>query len=253
MRCGIRPQHLRYCSMNSDMLRFRTHLLRLNAVELEAHINLMPCVIVAVDEPVTVATATTNVTARAICIRPGVMHRVSIGGAGADVVYFDGLPMNTSHPDVFALSEAERDLPEAILRKDHQALRDFRSQLAITAVYPDPEIINIVDEMYSSFSRMSQTELASRVGLERTRALRHFKANAAQTFRRFKIWSAMINAVHELLEGKTITNAGINNGFADAAHTAKTARAVFGITPTVGLQCLKSIHTVCLTSQCSRP
>src|SRR6185369_11332073 len=79
--------------------------------------------------------------------------------------------------------------------------------------------------------RMSQLELAQRLKMERTSALRAFKAATGLTFRRFKQWSALKHAARQIAAGELARTAAMDAGFADAAHLTRTFRASFGFTP----------------------
>lgn len=78
--------------------------------------------------------------------------------------------------------------------------------------------------------------------------MRHFKATTGQTFRKFKIWAAMMCAVDAAHNGEKIGLAGIQAGLSDAAHLTRTAATLFGITPTQGLSGLSGF-----TSMASHP
>ena len=143
------------------------------------------------------------------------------------------------------LTSEWRGLARAFDLQDFAALNTFRSRLEQDRLPPDQSVMEIVKELYlAPFTRLSQTDLASALGLERTQALRHFKATTGQTFRRFKIWAAFVAATRSAHAGERIDHAGIEAGFADAAHLARTAGIVFGVTPTVGLSGLKAIETM---------
>jgi AraC-like DNA-binding protein len=79
--------------------------------------------------------------------------------------------------------------------------------------------------------RLSQHELAHRLKMERTGALRMFKAATGLTFRRFKQWSALQHAARQINAGELVRTAAMDAGFADTAHLTRTFRASFGLTP----------------------
>jgi AraC-like DNA-binding protein len=79
--------------------------------------------------------------------------------------------------------------------------------------------------------RLSQLELAHRLKMERTSALRMFKAATGLTFRRFKQWSALQHAARQIAAGELVRTAAMDAGFADTAHLTRTFRASFGLTP----------------------
>ena len=94
---------------------------------------------------------------------------------------------------------------------------------AVRAIYADP------------MQRMSQGELARRLSMERTRALRCFKAATGQTFREFKRWSALQQAALMMAEGALVRTAAMDAGFADTAHLSRVFRRGFGLTPSAAI------------------
>lgn len=225
--------------------RFRTHVFTFSAAELEMHENLMPCVIFGNAAPVRVGNRELEVSSQIVAIKPGMPHTVSIAESGAEIVYFDGLQFRSSLPSFYEVEAQWLSLPNAIKNEDHSAIYDFRGWLGGAVLRADPDVLEIVEELYSSsMNRLSQLELSQRLGLERTQALRHFKANTGQTFRKFKIWASTIAAAHDIFHGKKIGVAGIDSGFSDAAHVARTARRIFGLTPTVGMEYLRDVISV---------
>ena len=78
--------------------------------------------------------------------------------------------------------------------------------------------------------RLSQLELARRLKMERTSALRMFKAATGLTFRQFKQWSALQHAARQIAAGELVrTDPG--RGLRRYAHLTRTFRASFGLTP----------------------
>ena len=82
---------------------------------------------------------------------------------------------------------------------------------------------------------MTQFELASRLQVERTRALRLFKEATGQTFRRFKQWAGLQHAARQIAAGELVRTAAMDGGFADTAHLTRTFRMSFGLTPSEAL------------------
>ncbi|KIC46357.1 hypothetical protein RA28_00670 [Ruegeria sp. ANG-S4] len=224
---------------------FRNHLFTFDEGELQRHENLMPCVIVGIRNPVVVVTDNDSSNAEVTWIRPGVPHRVSFGQGGAEIMYLDGVGFDTTLPEVGALSQDWKALPEFFESRNHEALLEFRRKLEGKDTPSDPAVMAVVQRLYDDpFLRLSQNELANEIGLERTQALRHFKATTGQTFRKFKIWAGILAAAHAGFNGEKFGIAGIESGFSDGAHLARTAGEVFGITPTQGLSGLRRFISV---------
>lgn len=227
------------------MPRFRNHLFSFEAAELAMHKNLTTCVIFGRTQPVLVANGQMELEADIICIKPDILHRVSVREGGAEIMYLDGILLPDS-TDVFEhIDTSKKRIPDAFKMANHQAINDFRLELEGQRLPPDPLIMEIVEQLYTgSHERMSQEALSQKLGLERTQALRHFKGNTGQTFRKFKIWAAVVATAHGTFSGEQIGLAGVDAGFSDAAHTARTAMATFGITPTRGLSGLTMMSTL---------
>jgi AraC-like DNA-binding protein len=68
--------------------------------------------------------------------------------------------------------------------------------------------------------------------MERTTALRLFKAATGLTLRRFKQWSAIQHAARQIAAGELVRTAAMDAGFADTAHLSRTFRMSFGLSPT---------------------
>lgn len=209
------------------------------------HRNLMACVIFGRSSPVFVTNGSCSANDDIVCIKPDAPHRVSIGVGGAEVLYLDGLQF-PDKLDVFSpMDRSFRGIPDAVKAQKTLEIGEFRDRLSVSTVAPDPDIMDIVHQLYAEpMKRLSQEELSLQLDLERTQALRHFKWNTGQTFRKFKIWAAIIATVRNILNGQTIATAGIDSGFSDAAHVARTARTIFGVTPTAGMGNLANFISV---------
>lgn len=214
----------------------------IGAAEIAPHKNLMPCVIFGRGNPVCVVNEQHKTEADIVCIKPGVLHRVEVRDGGAEIIYLDGVHLSASQADCASMNLAWRDIPDAFYASDRDAIGEFRKALDVNGVPSDPHVMRIVEELYSyPLNRLSQDELAVRLGLERTQALRHFKWTTGQTFRGFKRWAASVALVKSAHRGLAIGLAGIDAGFSDAAHTSRTVVEIFGLTPTAGLRTLRSV------------
>lgn len=228
-----------------DIPAFRNHLFSFAQGELALHKNLMTCVIVGREQPVIVCNDEDQTEAHAICIRPGVLHRVLIREGGADIIYLDGVVLDNETSHFSELTSHWHDLSRTIQMRDQVALTAFRETLNRDLIPVDPSVMRIVECLYEDpFERLSQLDLTQELKLERTLALRHFKAATGQTFRKFKIWAAMIYAIDAAFNGEKIGLSGIQAGFSDAAHLTRTASVLFGITPTQGLLGLTGFKSV---------
>lgn len=180
-----------------------------------------------------------------IIIKPDVPHRVMVRQGGAEIIYFDGVHLPQRAAAFTGLDASWRGFPCAFEREDHAAVSGLRLFLGGSRPTPDPQVMRSVAQLYAApFARMGQAELARALGLERTQALRHFKATTGQTFRKFKIWAALVAAARSAHQGERIGIAGVDAGFSDATHTARMAMTTFGLTPTAGLGHLTQMQTL---------
>jgi AraC-like DNA-binding protein len=199
---------------------FANSLFPFVASSLAPHRNPVTCILAGLDRPIAVCTQAERIEGDVVVIRPGIEHWVEINGR-AKVLYFDGLefPLTTALAarvprEVATLavdarfSRGQERCPAAVAR-------------TINAIAQDP------------MTRMNQGELAERLRLGRTQAMRAFKAAAGMTFREFKRWTALCAATRQIAEGQLVRTAAMDAGFADTAHLTRTFRTAFGTTPTL--------------------
>jgi AraC-like DNA-binding protein len=99
----------------------------------------------------------------------------------------------------------------------------------------------LADLTAEPMARMSQDELAERLGLERTQALRLFKQSTGTTFRQFKRWIGLQHAARLIVAGALVRTAAMDAGFADTAHLTRTFKQCFGLTPSQAIAGLPTI------------
>ena len=211
---------------------FANSLFPFVASNLAPHRNPVTCILAGLDRPLTVCTRAERIEGEMVVIRPGVEHWVEIHGR-AKVLYFDGLEFPL---DAALAARVSRELaPLAIdalgSSSAQEALRArFSHERARCPVAIARTIAAIVED---PMARMNQGELAARLRLERTQALRAFKAATGMTFREFKRWTALCAATRQIAEGQLVRTAAMDAGFADTAHLTRTFRSAFGTTPTL--------------------
>ena len=217
-------------------LAFATSVFSVDVDRVALHCNPVTCVISGIRGAVSVIGGGASgggeqVTGDTVLIRPGIEHRVVCDG-GINAMYLDGL----SWPEGAGLAERLAgdvgDLARDALFQDVDAQDELRRRLARgLPPFPQPLATVIEDLAADPMSRMTQLELADRLQMERTRALRLFKAATGQTFRRFKQWSGLRHAARLIAAGELVRTAAMDGGFADTAHLARTFRLSFGLTP----------------------
>lgn len=217
----------------------------LSQTKLEMHENLITCIIFCKQDCIHVGDSKTDIKAPIVCIKPNVEHWVLIPESGAEILYLDGVKLHHDFDNFQTLSNDWQSIPESFYNEEHQAIESFRTFLNRDTEMPNQPILDVIEALYTTpLNRMTQDELAAKLGLERTLALKYFKSVTGQTFRRFKKWAASVTVTASVFNGEIIGHAGIDAGFADAAHTSRTAKELFGLTPTDGVGSLRGISTL---------
>jgi AraC-like DNA-binding protein len=217
--------------MSERHLPFMHSLLPFVAETLAAHRNPVTCLLFGMDRPLAVSAQGNRLEADLVVIRPDVEHSVEIYGR-AKVLYFDGLAFPFEQAVASRVPRYLETLAFDALEGSTDATWELRHRLADHEEVCPPPIANIVEDIVRDpMTRMSQFELAERVGMERTRALRLFKHATGMTFRSFKNWVGVQAAARQIAEGELVRTAAIDAGFADSAHLTRSFRLAFGTTP----------------------
>ena len=218
--------------MSSAGLQLPASVFSVAVEHLAAHCNPAPCVIAGRRGALSVASAAEQVTGDVLFIRPGVEHEVICADGGFSVIYLDGLTWSGNFACAQRLRGRLADIAIDALLQEGDAQTELRDRLTCGAT-PIPQQFGAVIEgiIAEPMLRLSQLELAHRLKMERTTALRMFKATTGLTFRRFKQWSALQHATRRINAGDLVRTAAMDAGFADTAHLTRTFRATFGLTP----------------------
>jgi AraC-like DNA-binding protein len=213
-------------------LPFATSVFSVDVDGVAAHCNPVTCVISGIRGSVSVIGGGEQVTGDILLIRPGIGHKVVCKGSGINAMYLDGLSWPRGALLAKRLQGVIGDLALDALFQGVEAQDELRRRLA-GDLPPFPQRLATVlgDLATDPMSRMTQFELADRLQMERTGALRLFKAMTGQTFRRFKQWSGLRHAARQIASGELIRTAAMDGGFADTAHLTRTFRLSFGLTP----------------------
>jgi AraC-like DNA-binding protein len=215
---------------------FLDALLPVPSRKLAAHANAVTAVLVGRTGPLRLERDGMRVDGDVLLVRPGVVHAVDLAEQGADVLYLNGLAFPFDAPLAQVLCGALARLASDARRGDRCAVRELRARLTARAPRLPTGIAEVVRVIYAEpMQRMSQGELACRLHMERTRALRCFKAATGQTFRDFKRWSALQHAAQRMAEGALVRSAALDAGFADTAHLTRVFRRGFGLTPSAAI------------------
>jgi AraC-like DNA-binding protein len=215
---------------------FTSTILPIPVTRLGAHPNVVMAVLAGRAGSITVEHAGVSLTGDVLLVRPGVVHSVRLPGRGADVVYLNGLTFPFEAPLAVALKGNLEALARRSIGGDGCATAELRQRLAFATDPLPAKVAQIVRAMQADpMRRVSQDELAGCLDMERTRALRCFKAATGLTFRRFKLWSALQHAALRMAERELVRTAAMDAGFADTAHLSRVFSSMFGLSPSVAI------------------
>jgi AraC-like DNA-binding protein len=212
---------------------FASSLFPFVASKLAPHENPVTCILAGLDRPLSVCTRAERIDGDIVVIRPGVEHWVEINGS-AKVLYFDGLEFPLTGAIAARVPRELATLAIDALASKSGAQEELRARLSRAREHCPAAVARTIDAITRDpMTRMDQGELAERLRLGRTQAMRAFKAATGMTFRGFKRWTALCAATRQIAEGQLVRTAAMDAGFADTAHLTRTFRTAFGTTPTL--------------------
>lgn len=219
--------------MSDRQSPFAISLFPFVARNLAPHRNPVTCILAGLDRPLAVCTPTERIEGDMVVIRPGVEHWVEINGR-AKVLYFDGLEFPLAAALAARVPREVATLAIDALASSSGAQEELRARFRHARERCPEAVARAIDAIvHDPMTRMGQGELAARLGLGRTQALRAFKAATGMTFRELKRWTALCAATRQIAEGQLVRTAAMDAGFADTAHLTRTFRSAFGTTPTL--------------------
>ncbi len=207
---------------------------------LARHPNPVACVVMGRRAPLAViADDGRRIEGDVLIIRPGIEHRIDCAG-GLTAMYLDGLRWAGRDPLAERLEGQLAALARDGMDLDGDAQQELRERL--DGRERDPRLGAVLAMLDTEpMNRMSQLDLAARLGLERTRALRYFKATTGTTFRGYKRWVGLQHAARLIVAGELVRTAALDSGFADTAHLTRTFRNSFGLTPSAAIAGMPTI------------
>ena len=215
---------------------FTSTILPIPVTRLGAHPNVVMAVLAGRAGPITVEHAGGSLIGDVLLVRPGIVHSVQLPERGADVVYLNGLTFPYHAPLAVVLKGNLEALARRSIAGDAGASEELRERLAFATDPLSAKMAAIVRAMQADpMRRVSQDELVRYLDMERTRALRCFKAATGLTFRRFKLWSALQHATLRIAERELVRTAAMDAGFADTAHLSRVFNSMFGLCPSVAI------------------
>jgi AraC-like DNA-binding protein len=212
---------------------FANSLFPFVASRLAPHRNPVTCILAGLDRPLVVRSQAERIEGDMVVIRPGVEHWVEINGR-AKVLYFDGLEFPLTAALAARVPHEVATLAIDALAAGSGAQEELRARFSRAGKRCPAAVARTISAIvHDPMARMDQGELAGRLRLGRTQAMRAFKAATGMTFRGFKRWTALCAATRQIAEGQLVRTAAMDAGFADTAHLTRTFRMAFGTTPTL--------------------
>lgn len=221
---------------------FSTSVFSVDVAGVGRHPNPVTCVVRGRRGPLSVVGQGQSVTADIVIIRPGIEHHIVCGEGGFTVMYLDGARWQNPGPLAQRLDGRLGELALAGMQLDPGAQQELRARLDHGQDRLPRRLSAVLADLASEpMARMSQDELARRLGLERTKALRLFKYSTGTTFRQFKRWTGLQHAARLIVAGALVRTAAMDAGFADTAHLTRTFKQCFGLTPSQAIAGLPTI------------
>jgi AraC-like DNA-binding protein len=224
---------------------FSTSVFSVNVAGVGRHPNPVTCVVRGRRGPLSVVgegEQAQSVTGDIVIIRPGVEHHIVCGEGGFTVMYLDGARWPGPHGLAERIEGRLGELVLAGMKLDCDAQRELHERLDHGQDRLPSRMSGVLADLTAEpMARMSQDELARRLGLERTQALRLFKQSTGTTFRQFKRWTGLQHAARLIVAGALVRTAAMDAGFADTAHLTRTFKQCFGLTPSQAIAGLPTI------------
>ena len=211
------------------------------ALNLEPHSGSVWCLVVGVDEPLTVTTGGRPVVARSVLVPPRLVHHLDTHGGRLVSCYLDpssgraaacrdrcrctAADLMTGHRHESALS---------VVPGDDDAARRWLD-LAAPADPPrsDPRVAEAIRRIAVDPARAPSSRLlAAEIGLSESRFLHLFRQEAGTSLRRYRLWMRLMHAGAAVSAGTNLTDAAADAGFASPSHLADRFKSTFGLTAT---------------------
>lgn len=218
-----------------------TTAVRLRVGRTGIHRNAVPCVILSHGQGIAVEAAGGTVHGDAVFVGACLDHTVDFFGGAADVIYLE-TPAAVSGREQ-AVAPLSRTLTSFLEQSVNcwsvDTATDFLDRVGSSQQHCDRAMMEVMQLIRSDpMARLSETAAARLVGVERTTMLRRFKRQAGMTFRAYKNWTALKHASRLAQKGEALGVAGLDAGFADAAHFSRRFSSTFGLTPSVVMKSL---------------
>ena len=218
---------------------------------LEPHSGSVWCLVVGVDEPVTVSVDGDRVVARSALIPPRMIHHLSVTGRMVSCYLDPGSPRSAScrtefeqFEDGIGIGHAREAKLTVFVRSDTDARRWLEAAAPSAPSRIDPRIELVAKQIRDDPTTVVPArELAVAAGLSESRFLHLFHQEVGTSLRRYRLWSRLIRAGSVIAAGENLTTAAVESGFASPSHLADRFKTTFGLSATQLLATGLSIRT----------
>lgn len=220
------------------------------AFNLAAHRNAVAVLVIALDAALGVARDPANpdlgfVTCKTVLIEPNQLHLLATPGAQYAFLYIDALSddlktlrarcrrrvallgFDLDNEELLIDLFAGMDRSAAGWQATHERLAQA---LSLRPASKDSRIQQAARSMLTSPADETNAAGHAQVaGLSSSRFQHLFKEETGLSFRRYRLWARLQATMSCVMDGKTLTQAAHDAGFASSAHLSAAFKAMFGL------------------------
>jgi len=217
-------------------------------LDLGGHAKMVGALILGISGPVTMTADGQRVRARSVFIPAQAVTEMVEVPERVAVCTFDPTAtrvanctngMRESGTGLYTGHRNERILIEMFtgdVFNPYGILQQLGVSSASTSRSVDPRITLLGEQIRKDpQTTVSASEAAATVALSSSYFLTLFAAETGTTFRRYRLWVRLIHAATAVANGKSLTQASADAGFASPSHLSDTARALLGVSTTAVL------------------
>ena len=217
-------------------------------LDLGGHAKMVGALVLGISGPVTMTTDGQSVRTRSVFIPAQAVTEMVEVPERVAVCTFDPTAtrvanctngMRESGTGLYTGHRNERILIEMFtgdVFNPYGILQQLGVSSASTGRPVDPRITLLGEQIRKDpQTTVSASEAAATVSLSPSYFLTLFAAETGTTFRRYRLWVRLIHAATAVADGKSLTQASADAGFASPSHLSDTARALLGVSTTAAL------------------
>ncbi|KUI21655.1 transcriptional regulator [Mycobacterium sp. GA-1285] len=209
------------------------------SLKLAPHSGSVWCLAVGIGGPLTVETRhSERLDARSVLIPPRLTHRLICHGAGLVSCY---LEPTSDRAESCRAKVGEWRGGVGAGHVDEERLRfipldDDGASHWLSLAAPaadrrtDPRIARAASRIRDNpAGSVSSRELAAEAGLSESRFLHLFRDELGTTVRRYRLWVRLLDAGRAIADGRNLTDAAMQTGFASPSHLSDRFKSTFGL------------------------